>query len=107
MNPKKKNSKYRTDIYRKSVEPIWDTEMTFDDVTLYELKSKVIEIIVYDELTEKKGTPIGSIRLGSGGNLEKWDDSFGREVEIWNSMLNNPDQWNMKMVPLRLAEPAM
>ena len=71
MHPKKKDLKFKTDIYRKSVEPIWDTEMAFEDVTLDELRTKGLEVVVYDEGTEKKRLAIGTIRLGSGWKVRK------------------------------------
>lgn len=94
----------KTETYIKSANPLWDTEMIFDGVALDDLRTKVLQIDVYDEVSEKKKEVIGYIRLGSGGNLEKWDDSVGIEVEIWRSMLNNPSQSVMIAVPLRLTQ---
>lgn len=64
----------------------------------------MLEIEVRDEINEKKSDLIGLVRLGSGGHLEAWDDSKGEEVELWNSMLNNPNHWQSLMMPIRKVD---
>ena len=101
LQPKKKTM-FKTKTYIKSLEPVWDTEMTFEGVTLDDLRDRVLEISIYDEEHDKKGRLVGFLRLGPGGNLEKWDDCSYEEKDLWYSMLNNPNQWNMKLVPIRI-----
>ncbi len=45
---------------------------------------------------------IGMARLGMGIMQAPWDDSTGREIDIWKAMIENPDEWNNLMIPLRL-----
>ena len=76
--------------------------MSFEGVTHHELADRCLEIAIFDESADKNSNKIGIIRIGSGEFKEKWDDSTGRETEIWNSMLNNPDKWVSLALPLRL-----
>ncbi|XP_057306004.1 uncharacterized protein LOC130644420 isoform X4 [Hydractinia symbiolongicarpus] len=104
LQPKKKHSKVKTETYIKSTHPAWDVEKSFEGIALDELRTRVLEIEVRDEINEKKSDLIGLVRLGSGGHLEAWDDSKGEEVELWNSMLNNPNHWQSLMIPIRKVD---
>ena len=77
--------------------------MVFEGVTLEELKHRTLEVVVYDEINEREKEMIGYIRLGSGQYVERWDDSSGAEVEIWQSMLNNPSTSIITSLPLRFV----
>ena len=101
LHPKKKTTKKKLEVYKKSIEPIWDAELSFDDVVLEELRNRALEIIVHDEFEGKTGDILGRVCLGSGAKQEKWDTAEGREVQIWNMMLNHPGQWATMMIPLR------
>ncbi|XP_047128560.1 uncharacterized protein LOC100208668 isoform X2 [Hydra vulgaris] len=102
MYPKKKNLKFKTKSFMKSVDPIWDTGMSFENVMHDELADRCLEIAIFDESVDKNINKIGIIRLGSGQFKEKWDDSTGREIDIWTSMLSNPNKWVSLALPLRL-----
>lgn len=77
-------------------------------MTLDELRTRCLEITLYDETPETKKSDKGQhfayTRLGSGGLTEKWDDAQGAEIDVWFHMLNNPEVWSHKFVPLRIEE---
>ena len=108
LHPKKKSEKFATETYYKSSDPKWDANIVFDDVSLEELRTRCLEITLYDDTIETKkmdkGLHFASLRLGSGGLIEKWDDSQGPEIDLWFNVLNNPETWNTKLVPLRVDE---
>ena len=93
----------KTETYIKSINPAWEQEMIFEGVTLQDLQHRALEILVYDEINEREKEMIGFLRLGSGQYIESWDDSSGAEIEIWQSMLNNPSTSIMTSLPLRLV----
>jgi hypothetical protein len=80
----------------------------FEGVNLEELKTRCLEVCMYDETNETKKSDkdkhFAFIRIGSGGLIEKWDDSQGEEVDLWFHMLNNPETWTSKLIPLRMLE---
>lgn len=80
----------------------------FEGVSLEELRTRCLEITLYDETPETKksdkGRHFAYIRLGSGGLTEKWDDAHGEEIDAWFHMLNNPETLSTKLVPLRIEE---
>ncbi len=63
-----------------------------------ELSSKCLNIVIFED----SDVSIGMVRLGPGIMQMSWDDSTGREIEIWKAMIENPDQWNNLMIPLRM-----
>uniref|UniRef100_A0A7M5UU22 Uncharacterized protein n=1 Tax=Clytia hemisphaerica TaxID=252671 RepID=A0A7M5UU22_9CNID len=108
LHPKKKSEKFATETYYKSSDPKWDANIVFEDVSLEELRTRCMEITLYDDTVETKrmdkGLHFASLRLGSGGLIEKWDDSQGPEIDLWFNVLNNPETWNTKLIPLRVDE---
>lgn len=104
LHPKKKSDKFQTETYYKSINPVWDSSVVFEDVSLDELRTRTLEVILLDEIKEKKGNEFARVRCGSGGFIDKYDDSQGAEIDLWFLMLNNPDKWNSKVIPLRIEE---
>ena len=88
--------RFKTDIFKRSSEPVWDSLFEFEDVE--DLTEKSVEISICNEQSDS----IGSVRLGPGLMQESWDDSAGREKEIWAAMMENPDTWNHLMIPIRM-----
>lgn len=104
LHPKKKSEKFQTETYYKSIDPAWDTTVTFEEVTLDELRTRTLEVILLDETKEKKGDEFARVRCGSGTFADKYDDSQGAEIDLWSLMLNYPDRWNTKLIPLRIEK---
>ena len=98
IKPRRLSWRFKTDLFKRSTEPSWESLFEFEDVD--ELSTKCAEIVICDE----QNAEIGSVRLGSGLMQESWDDSTGREKEIWLAATENPDEWNHLMVPLRTAK---
>ena len=86
----------KTDLFKRSSEPAWESLFEFEDVD--NLKTKCAEIVLCNIQNDK----IGLVRLGSGLMQESWDDSKGREKEIWMATMENPNSWNYLMIPLRM-----
>ena len=98
MRPRRSAWRFKTGIFKRSIEPTWNAEFAFESVSLEELDAKCLDIIIYN--VDNEG--IGMARLGPGIMQQEWDDSKGREVEIWVAMTENPDTWNFLMIPLRM-----
>ncbi|XP_065056868.1 uncharacterized protein LOC135685055 isoform X2 [Rhopilema esculentum] len=98
MRPRRNAWRFKTGIFKRSVEPTWNAEFAFESVSLEELDAKCLDIIIYNDDNEG----IGMARLGPGIMQQEWDDSKEREVELWVAMIENPDSWNFLMIPLRM-----
>eukprot|EP00794_Sanderia_malayensis_P000447 gene447-1088_t len=98
LQPPKIVWKFKTDLFKRSSEPLWEKEFVFSGIPLDDLQSKCLDIVVFED----NDVSIGMVRLGKGIMQASWDDSTGREIDLWNAMIENPDQWNNMMVPLRL-----
>lgn len=88
--------RFKTDIFKRSAEPAWENLFEFEDVE--EMNSKCVEIIICNDQSED----IAFVRLGSGLMEKSWDDSIGREKELWLAVMESPDTWNHLLVPLRI-----
>ena len=44
---------------------------------------------------------LGGTRLGLERGDESWHDCIGKEVSIWNAMLEHPGIWVQYTIPLR------
>eukprot|EP00112_Aurelia_sp_Birch-Aquarium-sp1_P021907 Seg60.3 transcript_id=Seg60.3/GoldUCD/mRNA.D3Y31 product="Synaptotagmin-like protein 4" protein_id=Seg60.3/GoldUCD/D3Y31 len=98
IRPKRSSWRFRTDIFKRSTEPMWEKEFEFDGIAMEELSTKCLDVIVFDD----SNLGIGMVRLGPGLMQTAWDDSTDREIEIWKAMMENPDSWNNLMIPLRM-----
>ena len=97
LKPSKMSWRTKTELFKRSSEPAWESLFEFEDVE--ELNTKCAEIVICDDQHEK----IGMVRLGPGLMQESWDDGVGRERELWVATMENPDTWNYLMIPLRIT----
>lgn len=102
--PKKKSLKMKTNTHPNSADPVWDQEFRIEDTPLGELRSKTLEVMIYEVGPNKKEQELGFVHLGFGAKEESWDDSIGREVYIWEAMYTQPNNWVTKEIPLRLLK---
>ena len=98
IRPKRISWRFKTDVFKRSTEPAWEKEFEFDGITMEELSTKCLDVIVFDD----SNFGVGMVRLGPGLMQAAWDDSTDREIEIWKAMMENPNSWNNLMIPLRM-----
>lgn len=105
---KGKGCKQKTSVCRKTLSPVWQHTLMFEDVSLQDLTDRCIELSVWDH--DRLGTShfLGGCRLNlgkgkQGGRDVDWMDSVGMEVKLWEQMLERPNLWVEGSIMLRPA----
>ena len=98
---KKGKSKYKTPIIKRTLNPTFDHKFSYEEVSLEELKEKVLEIAIYDFDRASTDDFLGGVRLGLGTSSNEWDDATKDESQIWQTMLSRSNVWIQVVVPLR------
>ncbi|CAH1155023.1 unnamed protein product [Phaedon cochleariae] len=103
---KGRNSKQKTPVVRKTVNPVWNYKFVYEDVTLQELAERCLELTVWDHDRLASNEFLGGVRfsLGTGKHYGKsvdWMDATGRELSLWRNMLERPNFWVEGCLPLR------
>ena len=94
---RKSSGKRKTEVIKKTLNPVWEETFTYDDVTLEELsRERVLEVSIWNY--DKSGnTFVGGLRLGpaptSVAKHKDWMDSTRDEVIHWEDMLAHPGEW--------------
>jgi len=108
MPEKGKTSKHKTNICRRTSNPIWNFTFIFDGITHQELKERALELAIWnhDRLATKEF--LGGIRLNLGtgaiqGKLVEWMDATGKEVTLWQSVVERAGLWVEGSLPLRTS----
>ncbi|XP_072369991.1 synaptotagmin-like protein 5 isoform X2 [Scyliorhinus torazame] len=101
-----KVSKYKTPIFKKSVNPQWNYPFTYSGLHLSDLQNVSLELTVWDKETLSSNVFLGGTRLGHGngrsyGNEVDWMDSQGEEQHIWLQMIANPGIFVESTIMLR------
>uniref|UniRef100_A0A0K2TY91 C2 domain-containing protein n=1 Tax=Lepeophtheirus salmonis TaxID=72036 RepID=A0A0K2TY91_LEPSM len=104
-----KGLKQKTTICRRTNKPKWEQTISWDDVTLAELSDRSLEITVWDHDRLGHNEMIGGLRFNNGSGKHQhrfvnWMDSSGKEVTLWQQMLERPNFWVEGSVHLRTAE---
>lgn len=93
-----KLGKQKSPVAKKTIDPKWNHNFIYDDLSLDELRNRCIELTIwdYDKLTSNEF--LGGVRLGLGGGVFEarsvdWMDSSGGEVTLWRQMLDRPNVW--------------
>ncbi|XP_023347926.1 synaptotagmin-like protein 2 [Eurytemora carolleeae] len=99
-------NKQKTSICRRTTSPRWDTTMTWDDLSISEVEDRSLEIILYDHDRMGHHEMMGGIRLNlgtgkHGGKAASWMDGAGRELTLWQQMLDRQNFWVEGSVPVR------
>lgn len=90
-----------TSVEAKTINPYWDQEISFDNVTFKELSERVLEIRVLDASVGKKPKFMGAVRLGCGTSDAPFDDPSTKESTAWHKLLQEPNKSVTSTLPLR------
>ncbi len=88
----------KTAVINDSLNPVWNEEFVYENVTLDELSNeRVLEVTVWDHDLLSSNDFIGSLRLGpsphGAGKYEEWMDSSSEESRHWEEMLTHKGKW--------------
>lgn len=104
---KGRSGKQKTGVVRRSGgSPVWGHTFIYKDVSLQELAERGLELTVWDHDRIASNEFLGGVRfnLGTGKHYGKpvdWMDATGRELTLWQSMLERPNFWVEGAVTLR------
>lgn len=104
---KAKDTKRKTPVLKKNLNPHYDHTIIYKDLTLEQLKGMCLELTVWDKEAISTNEFLGGVRLSSGngtvkiGKEEVEMDSVGEEVSLWQKMMQYPDSWAEGTLPLR------
>lgn len=70
---KGRNSKQKTPVVKKTVNPVWNHTFIYEDVTLQELAERCLELTVWDHDRLASNEFLGGVRFSLGtGECLKW-----------------------------------
>ncbi|XP_039276275.1 uncharacterized protein LOC111055235 isoform X2 [Nilaparvata lugens] len=103
---KMRSSKQKTAVLRRTCQPTWAHTFVYPHVTLDELAERSLELTVWDHDRLASNEFLGGVRLnlGSGkhnGKAVDWMDSNGKEILLWQWMMERPNLWVESCLPLR------
>ncbi|XP_051276787.1 synaptotagmin-like protein 4 isoform X2 [Dicentrarchus labrax] len=104
---KAKNTKKKTPVVKKNLNPHYDHTFVYKDLALEQLKGMCLELTVWDREALLSNEFLGGVRLSSGretvkiGKEEVQMDSVGEESSLWEKMMQYPDSWAEGTLPLR------
>ncbi|XP_067617032.1 uncharacterized protein btsz isoform X2 [Eurosta solidaginis] len=93
-----RSSKQKTPVVKRSLHPTWNYTFIYDDVSLYDLSERALELTVWDHDRLASNEFLGGIRfsLGTGksyGRPVEWMDATGKELSLWQNMIDRPNFW--------------
>ncbi|XP_037833327.1 synaptotagmin-like protein 4 isoform X2 [Kryptolebias marmoratus] len=104
---KAKNTKRKTLVVKKNLNPQYNSTLVYKDLSLEELRGASLELTVWDREAMLSNEFLGGVRLSSGkgaaqtGREEVEPDSVGEEISLWQKMMQYPDSWAEGTLPLR------
>jgi len=102
---------------KRTLHPSWNYTFVYEDVSLEELSERALELTVWDHDRLASNEFVGGIRfsLGTGkfkifilipntyisliltgrsyGRQVEWMDATGKELSLWQNMLDRPNFW--------------
>ncbi|XP_044018054.1 probable serine/threonine-protein kinase DDB_G0282963 isoform X2 [Aphidius gifuensis] len=99
--------KQKTNVVRRSGgSPVWGHTFIYKDVSIQELAERGLELTVWDHDRIGSNEFLGGVRfnLGTGKHYGKsvdWMDATGRELSLWQNMLERTNFWVEGAVTLR------
>lgn len=102
-----KNSKRKTPVVKKSVNPHYDHTFVYSGVSLEQLKVMSLELTVWDREALSSNDFLGGVRLSLGagrmtdGGQDAMAESTADEACLWQKMMQYPDAWAEGTLPLR------
>nr|ABG02181.1 IP13955p [Drosophila melanogaster] len=93
-----RSSKQKTPVVKRTLHPSWNYTFVYEDVSLEELSERALELTVWDHDRLASNEFVGGIRfsLGTGrsyGRQVEWMDATGKELSLWQNMLDRPNFW--------------
>ncbi|KAI5091759.1 synaptotagmin-like protein 1 [Silurus meridionalis] len=91
----------KTRVIRGSVSPVFNHTMVFDGLQSGDLSQACLEITVWNS-----SSSLGGVRLSTGsgesyGQMVCWMDSTDEEINVWNTVIQNPNDWVDVALPIR------
>ncbi|XP_029298989.1 synaptotagmin-like protein 1 [Cottoperca gobio] len=92
-----RQSGQKTRLVKRSINPTYNHTMVYDGFHSSDLREACAELTLWQR-EGLKSHVLGGIRLSSGtgqsyGEDVSWMDSTEEEVAVWNSMIENPNNW--------------
>ncbi|XP_060801943.1 uncharacterized protein LOC106134708 isoform X1 [Amyelois transitella] len=99
-------AKQKTAVCRRTLSPRWEHAFTYRGLRPPELAQRALELTLWDRDRLASNEFMGAVRLslGSGtymGANVNWMDSTGKEVTLWQTMMQRPNFWVEGSLPLR------
>ncbi|CAF4811150.1 unnamed protein product [Pieris macdunnoughi] len=99
-------AKQKTGVARRTLNPRWEHTFTYRGLTLQDVASRALELSLWDRDRLASNDFMGAIRLSLGtgtymGASVNWMDSVGKEVSLWQTMMQRPNFWVEGCLPLR------
>lgn len=100
-----RQSGQKTRIVKNTISPTFNHTMVYDGFQTSDLREACAELSVWQREGLKTHI-LGGIRLSCGtgqsyGEPVSWMDSTEDEINLWNSLINNPNQWIDASLPIR------
>jgi len=99
--------KQKTGICRRTTHPRWEQTLVWEDLSLEEVGERCLELALWDhDRIGKQQDFLGGCRfnLGTGKHMGRsvpWMDAQGKEVSLWQQMLDRPNFWVEGCIGLR------
>merc|ERR1712117_20849 len=98
--------KQKTAICRRTTSPRWEQTICWDDLTIEDVADRSLELAIWDHDRLGHQDFLGGARfnLGTGkhgGRPCAWMDSTGKEITLWQQMLDRPNFWVEGSISLR------
>ncbi|XP_063360558.1 uncharacterized protein LOC134649650 [Cydia amplana] len=99
-------AKQKTSVCRRTLNPRWEHTFTYRGLALHELAARALELSLWDRDRLASNDFMGAVRLSLGtgtymGANVNWMDSVGKEISLWQDMMQNPNIWVERSLPLR------
>ncbi|CAG4992294.1 unnamed protein product [Parnassius apollo] len=99
-------AKQKTSVVRRTLNPRWEHTFTYRGLTMQELATRALELSLWDRDRLASNDFMGAVRLSLGtgtymGASVNWMDSMGKEVALWQTMMQRPNFWVEGSLPLR------
>ncbi|KAJ8257012.1 hypothetical protein COCON_G00191640 [Conger conger] len=101
-----RKSRQKTRILKKTQNPAFNHTMVYDGFKAEDLPEACVELTVwdYDHIASHL---VGGLRLGLGtgksyGEVVGWMDSNADEANLWERMMDSPNEWVDDVLPLRM-----
>ncbi|KAI5620769.1 synaptotagmin-like protein 2 [Silurus asotus] len=105
-----KKSCQKTRVLKRASSPVFNHTMVYDGFRAEDLKETCVDLTVWDH-ERLSDHLVGGVRLSLGtgqtcGKKVDWMDSVANEVELWQRMIDSPNEWVEDVLPLRMMTTA-